>query len=184
MAVNERAWRQALQGRLQVDDHDAALQRGQARHRAQALRNDVGVRRELVVRQRLVTGEAEDRDGARAEERKFFLHARGRRRVVASPAGPGRVPAWPRAQPAGPWRPRSGRSSAGWDVRSWAAGRVGRRASDSSGQKATLSRAWTWQRFAGNVDGFDPPLARRAGRTPPLQAGEAVILAVRLSGGA
>ncbi len=82
MAVNERAWRQALQGRLQVDDHDAAFQRGQARHRAQALRNDVGVRRELVVRQRLVTGEAEDRDGARAEERKFFLQARGRRRVV------------------------------------------------------------------------------------------------------
>ena len=47
------------------DDHDAARERRQARERAQPLRDDVRVRREAVVRQRLVVGEREQRQVAR-----------------------------------------------------------------------------------------------------------------------
>ena len=77
MAVDERAWRQALQRGRQVDDDDAAFERGQSRHRAQALRDDVGVRRELVVRQRLVAGEGEDRGAGGREEAEFLLETSG-----------------------------------------------------------------------------------------------------------
>ena len=75
MPIDERARGEALQRRWQVHEHDAALERRQPCQRPQALRNDVRVRRELVVGQRLVTREPEDGQARRAEESQFLLEA-------------------------------------------------------------------------------------------------------------
>ena len=73
MRIDEGARRQALQRRRQIREHDAARERRYPGERAQPLRDDVRVRREAVVGQRLVVGEREHRQGVGHEELELGL---------------------------------------------------------------------------------------------------------------
>ncbi len=77
VAVDERARRQSLQRRGQVHEHDAALECRHPGEGPQALRDDVRVRRELVIGQGLVAGERIDAEFPGGEEAEFFLETRG-----------------------------------------------------------------------------------------------------------
>ena len=70
---HERARRHALQQRFQWRYHQRLFQRGQACQRTQALRGQVRVRREQVVRQRFVVGEEHHRQLRVREERQFAM---------------------------------------------------------------------------------------------------------------
>ena len=115
VSVDERAWRQPLQRGRQVGDHDCPAQRRQACQRPQPLRDDVRVRRELVVGQGLVARECQHRQRGRCEEPDFFLQPRGsggigrdqQQRCADSTRGPGQVQRGTRAGQAGPFQQRT-----------------------------------------------------------------------------
>ena len=81
VGVDERPRRKALQRRRQVGDDDAVLESWQPGERAQPLRDDVRVRGELVVWQRLVARKQQDRQIRGREEAQFLLEAGGLRGV-------------------------------------------------------------------------------------------------------
>ena len=91
----------ALQRGRQVGDDDRRRAARQARQRAQALRDDVGVRRELVVGQHFLTREREDRQRCRREEPELRLELVGagaHRRAMTRSAPAGRPTAAARCQ--------------------------------------------------------------------------------------
>src|SRR5687768_10957167 len=73
MRIDEGARRQTLQRCGQVREHDAVREQRYPGERAQPLRDDVRVRREAVVGQRLVVGECEHRQVVRYEELELGL---------------------------------------------------------------------------------------------------------------
>ena len=81
VGVDECPRRKALQRRRQVGDDDAVLESRQPGKRAQPLRDDVRVRGELVVGQRLVARKQQDRQVRGREEAQFLLEAGGLRGV-------------------------------------------------------------------------------------------------------
>src|SRR5882672_3238642 len=73
--LDVRRRRQALQQGFERDDDDAALERGQFVEDREALRNDVGMRREAVVGQGLPVGESENGEVATREESELRLQS-------------------------------------------------------------------------------------------------------------
>jgi hypothetical protein len=75
VGVDVRLWCESLQQRFEIDDDDASLESRQAREHAQALRHDVGMRREQVVRQCFPIRKAFDVQAGLAEELQLILEA-------------------------------------------------------------------------------------------------------------